>query len=159
VNQTNVNRLRERPAGIPVVAALAALLEKDGYLLRVDANERSITHRLALHLQTQFPEFDVDCEYNRDGIEPKRIKYFNLPLGLEDTEAKTVFPDILVHKRGTNRNYLVIELKKDTNTVTREFDFAKLGGYMRDLGYEFALFIELTTGEYPDVSDVKWVDV
>lgn len=69
-----------------------------------------------------------------------------------------MFPDIIAHVRGTETNYLVIEMKKNTNTVDREFDFAKLRGYKRDLTYEFALFIELTVGENPDVSVVEWVD-
>ncbi len=55
-----------------VVEALLKVGEKDKALLAVSANERSITHKLAEYLQTAFPEYNVDCEYNRDGDDPKR---------------------------------------------------------------------------------------
>jgi len=48
-----------------VSAALATLFERDTHLFAVDANERSITHRLAVHLAPHFPGWDIDCEYNR----------------------------------------------------------------------------------------------
>lgn len=52
------------------------LIKKDRYLLEVDANERSITNRLALYLKSVFPEYDVDCEYNRNGKHPKKLSGF-----------------------------------------------------------------------------------
>ena len=48
-----------------VIAAICALYRHDRELLDVDANERSITHKLAEHLQRKFPGWHVDCEYNR----------------------------------------------------------------------------------------------
>jgi hypothetical protein len=150
--------LSEAP-GESVFRALCNLLDKDGYLLRIDANERSIVHRFALHLQEQMPRIHVDCEYNRDGIEPKHIEHFSLDPDSEDTEAKTVFPDVIAHIRGTDKNYLVIELKKTTNRVSRDVDFAKLRGYKSDLGYRHALFIELAAGDKnPGVAFVEWVN-
>ncbi len=157
MNQAALDVLLDKLPGRPVSEALSVFLAKDNYLLRVDANERSITHRFAMYLQAQFPALDVDCEYNRDGVDPKRIQHFSVSPELEDTEAKTVFPDIIVHARGTDRNHLVIELKKTTNRVDREFDLAKLRGYKRSLHYEFALFIELRAGDDPDLSCVKWI--
>ena len=149
--------LSEAP-GPSVFRALCDLLEKDGHLLRIDVNERSIVHRFALHLQQHMPNLHVDCEYNRDGVEPKRIEHFHLDPDSEDTEAKTVFPDVIAHIRGTDRNYLVVELKKTTNRVSRNVDFAKLRGYKRDLGYKHALFIELAAGDAnADVAYVEWV--
>lgn len=87
-----------------ITAALAKLLERDAYLLRVDANERSIAHRLALYVEEQFDGWDVDCEYNRDGHEPKEIAF-----GAEgDGEhGSRVFPDVIVHRRGSGDNLLV----------------------------------------------------
>ena len=46
----------------------------DAYLLRIDGNERSITHRLAMYLQDEFEGWDVDCEYNRDHHSPDHVK-------------------------------------------------------------------------------------
>lgn len=53
--------------------ALQEFWEKDICLLGYTANERSITHRLAIYLEKYFSGYDVDCEYNRAGEIPKRI--------------------------------------------------------------------------------------
>lgn len=146
----------EQP-GAAVLYALETLLKRDAYLLEVDANERSISHRLAMYLQAHFAELDVDCEYNRDGIEPKKLRHLNLSPDSEDTDAQTVFPDVIVHVRGTRKNYLVIEMKKSTNNVPRKIDYAKLEGYKRELGYTYALFVELKVREDIGLSTVDWV--
>ncbi len=44
---------------------LQRLVEHDRDLLLLDANERTITGRLGVYLQELFPEWNVDCEYNR----------------------------------------------------------------------------------------------
>lgn len=152
-----VKELQGKEPGEAVISALRKLLTRDSYLLEVDANERSITHRLGLYLQEKFPNFNVDCEYNRDDVEPKKIGHLGLYPDDEDTDAKTVFPDIIVHKRGTKENYLVIEVKKSTNHVSREADYAKLRGYKRTLGFEFALFVELGTLRQSAVTAVEWL--
>lgn len=100
MNNEATATLREHAPGEMVIEAFRKLMKIDSYLLQVDANERSISYRLGLHLQSFFTDWDVDCEYNRDGVEPKRIGYLDLhPDGAEDAEARTVFPDIIVHKR------------------------------------------------------------
>jgi hypothetical protein len=47
-----------------IIRAYRMLLSRDSYLLVADVNERSI-HRLAMYIQEEFPEYDIDCEYNR----------------------------------------------------------------------------------------------
>ena len=48
--------------------AIRALLVKDQDLLALQANERSISHKLAEYLRKEIgEEYDVDCEYNRLG--------------------------------------------------------------------------------------------
>ena len=151
--------LRTHEPGQAVLSALECLLREDAHLLKADVNERSISHRFGMYLQSQFPKHHVDCEYNRDGIEPKRIGPIDLHPDVDDTEGKTVFPDIIVHVRGTDKkNYLVIEFKKSTSKVNRGIDRRKLTGYKRDLKYEFALFVELTVGGQADVALVEWID-
>ena len=141
-----------------VCAALSKLLEKDHYLLKKKANERSITHRLGIYLQEVFPEWDVDCEYNLDGDDPKRLERFidelwyeyqRLGVALTDrelqqgTEDTTVFPDIIVHKRGTECNLLVIEAKKNPMTKRDKIrDRVKLSKYVEQFGYKHALFLK-----------------
>lgn len=83
------------------------LRERDGYLLNASASERSITHHLAVYLHQEFEFWDVDVEYNRDEHEIKRLR------DLHDVDSNNVLPDIIVHRRGTNNeNLLVVEVKK-----------------------------------------------
>jgi hypothetical protein len=146
-------------SGSAVLAALQVLLHRDSYLLETNVNERSITHRLAMYLQEQLPLWHVDCEYNRDGHLPKRIGYFGHGKpDVDDTDAKTVYPDIIAHHRGTDENYLVIELKKTSSSEDRRDDHEKLRAYRIELGYEFALFVELQTGNRPGVATAQWID-
>lgn len=150
--------LKEKEPGLAVSRALSRLLQNDRYLLECDANERSIAHHFAVYLQEQLPDWRVDCEYNRDGVEPKRIRHFEINPDEFDTDAKTVYPDVIAHKRGTKSNYLVIEIKKSNSTVDRDVDLTKLSGYKHDLGYTYALFIELRVGAECGVSQVLWVE-
>ena len=53
--------------------AYLQFLKNDGYLLENDVNERSITHKFAVYLENEFSEWDVDCEYNRNGIDKKTL--------------------------------------------------------------------------------------
>jgi hypothetical protein len=149
--------LSQYEPGAALMRALRIFLERDSYLLRVDANERSITFQIARYLAAEFPEFDVDCEYNRDGVDPKKLRYMDLNPDKEDTFARTVFPDIIVHRRNSENNYLVIEAKKTTNRDSRDIDFDKLAGYKRDLRYRYALFLELAVGEKVGVVRAEWV--
>jgi hypothetical protein len=146
-------------AGAPVLSALDKLITDDAYLLRYNANERAIVHRFAMYLQTHLPAFHVDCEYNRDGVDPKRLRHIDLYPDSEDTEAKTVFPDVVAHVRGTDNNYLIIEMKKSTNPAPRSDDIAKLRGYKRQLDYRFALFLELKVGaDDCGVLRAEWIE-
>jgi len=131
-----------------VVRAYKELLRHDFYLLQVAANERSITHKFAEYLQREFPSYDVDCEYNRTGIEPKTLDRLKSELSkgvpLDDEDATTVFPDIIVHHRGTRNNFLVIEAKKDVKADPK--DEKKLSAYKEKLGYQHAYAVTFPTG-------------
>ena len=131
-----------------VATAIVNLYRYDRELLEVDANERSITHKLAEHLQKEFPEWHVDCEYNRRGFDTKKLlENISFPTennSSDDTEARTVFPDIIVHKRTTPLNLLVIEVKKDNNNDST-IDIQKLMAFGHDQNYcyRFGLFVRL----------------
>ncbi|MFZ2390155.1 MAG: hypothetical protein WAW69_20360 [Polaromonas sp.] len=71
--------LERQSPGRVVALALTSLLERDGYLLEIDVNERSISYRFGMYLQALLPQWDVECEFNRDGIEPKRLGHFSSP--------------------------------------------------------------------------------
>jgi hypothetical protein len=133
--------------------ALANLLERDAVLFTTDANERSLAFRLALYLAYEFPDFDVDCEYNRHykthykQLHDERLSQFTARKApVDDENGLTVFPDIIVHRRESPENLLVVEIKKTTSNVEEDFDLAKLRAYRDELGYRFAKFIRLATG-------------
>jgi hypothetical protein len=158
MNPAIIAQLQGRPPGAAVIAALEKLLADDSYLLYADASERSITHRFAMHLQDIFTNWSVDCEYNRNGLDPKRLNDIGL-VNAADGGARTVFPDVIVHRRGRQENHLVIEFKKSSNAARDELDLAKLRDFKRDLRFEFALFIKLATEYQADVAEVRWVDL
>jgi len=48
-------------------------VQNDGYLLKNELHEQAITHRIGLYLQRLFPDWDVDCEWNKNGDKPKSL--------------------------------------------------------------------------------------
>lgn len=142
-------------------SAYCRLLRNDFALLELNANERSITHKLAEYLQSEFQEWHVDCEYNRKGKLPKRLIGIKENVSTDDTCGKTVFPDIIVHHRGTNDNLLVIEAKK-RGTAHGSADEEKLKAYIAEHGYRFAFAVVFPVGpESSDASalaDIKQID-
>jgi hypothetical protein len=138
---------------IKVDQAIEQLLKRDYYLLQIDANERAISHRLGLYLQLLFEDWDVDCEYNRDLDSPKRLEQYEELFdeikrvwSIAEIDPVTVFPDIIVHERGTSNNLLVIEMKKTSSQVSSDFDYFKLEEFKYQYGYPHALFLKLITG-------------
>lgn len=141
--------------------ALDAFHASELHLLRTDASERSMTHRLALHLTPLFPDFDVDCEYNRDGFDVKRLELHERPAKDDDTEAVTVFPDIVVHRRGqSDANLLVIEVKKAGAAIRADYDMLKLRAFKLELKYSHAVHLTLGLGaDGTPLTKVTWLDV
>lgn len=140
LDESYMDQVKER-----VNRAIQHLIERDAFLLVYDVNERSIAHMLALHLQQEFEDWHVDCEYNRDGPhKPKRLPRKE-KIYSDDVNARTVFPDIIVHHRGERCNLLVIEIKKTTNAQSNDNDIAKLRLFKSDMEYAFALFLRLRT--------------
>ena len=137
----NRNALMEK-----VIDALKNFFENDSQLLTLKANERSISHKLAEHLQQEFIDFNVDCEYNRRGKSKKtlpRVLFHDIKE--DDQEAKTIFPDILIHKRNIQTdNLLVIEVKKSNSSESEVNDIIKLEAFTNpngDFKYEVGLFM------------------
>ena len=127
-----------------VIAAVCNLYRHDRDLLDIDANERSITHKLAEQLQREFPDWHVDCEYNRRRDAVKRIQLVFGEIKADDPEAETVFPDIIVHQRCTEQNLLVIEVKKNNGQKDIR-DIKKLKAFTTRLEYQYqhGLFLRL----------------
>jgi len=137
--------------------ALEKLLRADAEILKMDINERSISHRLANYLEPMFPEWNVDCEYNRNHDDPKRLDIKRRKVCSDDIQATTVFPDIIIHKRGSDQNFVVIEMKKTTSTEDDSYDLQKLKAFKEQLGYKFAIFVKIRTREAFGVEPIEWV--
>jgi hypothetical protein len=134
-------------------------LDKELLEQKFNINERTVMHRLAVYIEEEFPDYDVDCEYNRM-VDPTGnitdgdywAKTINLEvdefISGEDDEAKTVFPDIIIHRRRQPVNYVVIELKVKWKNSLKAFDLRKLSAYKKDLHYQFAILIEIDENEF-----------
>jgi hypothetical protein len=137
--------------------AIEQLLRSDSYILDKDVNERSISHRLANYIEPHFPGWNVDCEYNRNHDDSKRLDIYPRKVQSDDTQATTVYPDIIIHRRGTDENLVVIEMKKTTSTEADEYDLGKLRAFKTQLGYQFAIFIKVATGDNIGIERIDWV--
>lgn len=132
-----------------LVDAIETLLERDSILLMTNANERTISAQLACYLKPAFPDWDVDVEYNRQGLDSKRI---GIGAG-----AELVYPDIIVHRRGLKKeNLLVIEMKKGESPEPDEDDLEKLRAYVAEFEYPYALFLRFSTTK-SSISAFQWV--
>jgi len=113
------------------------LYSDDAQLIVGKAHEQAVTACLKRYLHDEFPELDVDCEYNRDDRNADDIK--------RDRDGTAMRPDIVVHRRRTQTNLLVIEVKPYWSTVAREEDFARLGHLTSD-EFKYSLGVHVDLG-------------
>jgi hypothetical protein len=108
-----------------VVVALKEFYAHEAFLFEHDLGERTLTHRLALHVERQFPDFEVDCDFDRLG--PRTL---NMPRGsivsTDDHLGKSIYPDVVVHQRSVPNNLIAIEVRKTSNHQPVEHDRQKL---------------------------------
>jgi len=108
--------------------ALLLLYKNDHFLITNCTAERSITHKLAEYIQQFFPEWNVDCEYNRRGE--------NRPKAIPSQE--TSYPDIIIHHRNTKHNLLIIEAKSiHSRKHDSVQDKEKIKAYVEDPDYQY----------------------
>jgi hypothetical protein len=110
---------------VKIVDALDAFYARETHLFAGDLGERTLTHRLAVHLEHQFLGWDVDCDYNRLGERRLRLPRASI-VSTDDDLGKSVFPDIVVHHRAVPENLLAIEVRKSGNHQPPEHDKHKL---------------------------------
>lgn len=130
-------------------SCIQMFLRNDAKLLALNANERALTHKFAEYLATHFPGWDVDCEYDRLLEEAKKMKIHG--------EFVRVIPDIIIHRRNTKKNLLVIEAKKDNDPRGGAADLEKLREFRKQLRYRHAVFLRFRTGENPGIEIPVWV--
>jgi len=155
--------------------ALNVLRANDGFLLQNNVSERSIAHKFALYLTILFPSYDVDCEYNSNVEADSKKKYIRLlkesaaHYGLlhkdeKDAEIvyRNVFPDIIVHKRDSNKhNLLIIEIKKSSNSKGCDYDIEKLRKYTspddnNNFNYPFGVLVYLGVADKLGSDRIEW---
>lgn len=140
-----------------IIQACEMFMKHDSYLLTKEVNERSLTHRLAVYLESLFPQWHIDCEYNKLWDDSKRI---HVPCKYEenwqtdDLNWRTVYPDIIIHRRWwfwRENNFIVIEAKKSNYKNWREKDICKLESYKKDshYWYQYAFFIDFIIWNTP----------
>ncbi len=123
-----------------VVRSAIRKLLKEPKLLDFQINERTLTQRLSMRLQPAFHPLFVDCEYNRmwteQGDRVKRLRWRAELTRTDDINGNTVYPDIVVHKRGTQaENRLVIEAKRRGSTLAKGHkDYRKLCAFTNPKG-------------------------
>jgi hypothetical protein len=108
-----------------LISALQEFYMRERVILERDLGERTLTHRLAVQIARQFPGWDVDCDYNRLGD-----RTMLLPRGAivstDDSLGKSVYPDIVVHRRTVPNNLLAVEVRKAANHQPLQHDLHKL---------------------------------
>jgi hypothetical protein len=138
--------------------AIDLLVENEPQLLDLNATERALSHHLARYLGELVPEgFNVDCEYNRNSDLPKRLNLSPRQANDREIRATTVFPDIIIHKRDSDKaNLLVLEMKKPGENL--EYDEAKLLASQRELGYIHTAHVILGRRNGELLKEVLWFD-
>jgi len=137
-----------------VVSALKEFYARETHLLEKDLGERTLTHRLAVHLEKQFAGWDVDCDYNRLGERTLRLPKGTI-VSTDDALGKSVYPDIVVHQREIPNNLLAIEVRKASNHQPPEHDRHKLRALTDPhLWFAYWFGVYLVLGRKSVVSDV-----
>ena len=129
--------------------ALNKLYKNDEYLIKIysdkynkdnHVSERGIVFRFGVYLEKYrlkyFPQYDLDVEYNRN---INLIKMLN---------NKPVMPDLIIHKRGTNENnLLVLEFKTWWNKNQIE-DIKRVKLFKNELNYKYGATILIDKEHY-----------
>ena len=109
--------------------------EKLYYKVAYNMHEVALCHRLAVHLENsgKFDGYLIDCDYNRSKGDPKKY-----PID------KGFRPDIIVHKRGSDDdNLIMIEAKKASATRPQKKEAKKrLRRHAKAYNYCYAFYVE-----------------
>ena len=120
--------------------ALSQLEREHQELLRWKVHERTLVSHLVCYLRCRFPGYSVDMEYNLEdgGTTSKRR-----------LDGRRVFPDFIVHERGTNENNLLaVECKRsDAPSGEKDDDLQKLRELRLCKRYRHATLIVFEVGE------------
>jgi hypothetical protein len=137
-----------------VVTALGEFYARETFLFEHDLGERTLTHRLAVHLEGQFSGWDVDCDYDRLGVRTLRLPHGTI-VSTDDHLGKSIYPDIVVHQRDIPNNLLAVEVRKASNHQPPEHDQQKLRALTDPyLWFAYGIGVYLVLGKRVAVSEV-----
>src|SRR6266705_4785921 len=140
-----------------VVGALKEFSARETHLFERDLGERTLTHRLAVQVEKQFPGWEVDCDYNRLGERTLRLPKGTI-VSTDDEIGKSIYPDIVVHQREIPNNLLAIEVRKASNHQPPEHDQHKLRGLTDPhLWFAYRIGVFLTLGKKQVTSSEVYV--
>jgi hypothetical protein len=90
----------------------------------------------------------------------KRLELAPRLTSTDNDEAVTVFPDIIVHRRGNNdHNLLVVEIKKAETGTDIAYDLHKLRAFRRELKYAWAVHLIIGRSRNGNlVRRTQWID-
>jgi hypothetical protein len=153
--------------------ALSNLIVDDWRLLTIwakkagPAGERAVAAGLGWHIKALMERsWDVDCEYNRDGMADEVAPKRQSDAGA--TDGKLVTPDLVVHRRGSSgraNNLLVLELKKNddgngssANRISRGGSLESILGIQKKFGYQHAVLLNLRLTKHGPTPQWTWVE-
>ncbi|MDD3234255.1 MAG: hypothetical protein PHG46_03175 [Candidatus Omnitrophica bacterium] len=127
--------------------ALAMFIKKDRTdLLKTDIYEPTISHRIAIYLERLFPNYNVDCEYNKHLLDKKK-----------NIVGAKIRPDVIIHKRlSDDANRVIFEIKKSgAGSKLARADVQKLNGCLQNtLNYSLGVFV----GVLKRRIDIVWIE-
>lgn len=142
-----------------IKSSLEKLYEKDQYLIYHGDNnhnsERTAVSRFGFYLDQEVENrnsdslrYDVDAEYNRNIYDIKRIEI--------EKEIVNVVPDLILHRRGNNKNnMLIIEFKTWWNNGQDE-DIEKIKKFCDPSGeYKYKYGTTILLGKRLDEIEIK----
>jgi len=100
-----------------IVERAISMVQSEERPLQSGSSERAFAHRLAVYMENSFDGWNVDCEYNRQGMLSKELE--GIAECNERRRTDRIYPDIIVHHRTNDsepsigENILVVELKND----------------------------------------------
>jgi hypothetical protein len=123
--------------------ALKRVYNHHEYLIKNQVHERSIVFWFGVYLHellqhTKYEKYNLDFEYNKNHSNPKRTTNF----------PKGTYPDILLHKRDSNKNnLLIVEFKSWWNPDNTK-DLKKLSDFTHPNGdYKYKYGLSITFGK------------
>lgn len=140
---------------VMIKQALECVYQDDSYLIfnndRDHCGERAIVARFMIYFHallnaSEYKHYNLDCEYNQNMGNPKSLPSFE----------NGTYPDIILHKRGSNdHNILIMEFKTWWNSNQNE-DIRKIKEFMAPKGqykYKYGCTILLEKDKY----EIDWI--